>query len=85
MPKIHYNNIIFRSKNKMKTTWKMINSEKGTTHRDMSVTLDDKIITNRQKIADLFNNYFLSIADPIDGDKNKDEHSSMINPINYLF
>jgi len=39
----------------MKSTWKIINSEKGTTNQDMSVpllVLDNKIITN------LFNNYF---------------------------
>jgi len=86
--KLHYNNIILRSNNKMKSIWKIINSEKGTTHRDMSVPLhilDDKIITNQQKIANLFNNYFLTIADSINANKNKEENSSMINPINYLF
>jgi hypothetical protein len=51
-----------------------------------SLVLDDKIITNQQKIADLFffNNYFLSVADRMNTDKNKDENSSRINPINYL-
>jgi hypothetical protein len=36
-------------------------------------------------IANLFNNYFLSVAYSINEDKNKDENLSMINPINYLF
>jgi hypothetical protein len=60
---------------------------RGTTHQDMSVpllVLDDKIITNQQKIANLFNNYLLLVADFINADRNKDENSSRINPINYL-
>jgi hypothetical protein len=70
--KLHYNNIILRSKNKMKSTWKIINSEKGITHPDMSVPLlvqDDKITTNQQNIANLLNNYFLSVSDSINADK----------------
>ena len=83
--KLHYNSIILGSKNKMKSTW---NTEKGTTHRDMSVPsleLDDKIITNQHKIANLFNSYFLLVADCINANKNKDENACMINAINYLF
>jgi hypothetical protein len=71
----------------MKSTWKIINGEKGTTHRGMTVpllVLDDKIIT-KQKIANLFKNYFLTVADSINADKNKEENSSIINPIDYLF
>jgi len=72
----------------MKSIWKIIKSEKGTTHRDMSVpllVLDDEIIINQQKIANLCSNYFLTVADSVNADKNKEENSSMINPINYLF
>jgi hypothetical protein len=85
--KLHYNNNL-RSKNKIKSSWKIINSERGITHQDMSVPLlelDDKIITNQHKIANLFNNYFLSVADSFNVNKNKDINSTMINPINYLF
>jgi hypothetical protein len=50
-----------------------------------SLELDDKIITNQHKIANLFNNYFLSVAYSISADKNKDENACMINANNYLF
>jgi hypothetical protein len=86
--KLHYSNIILRPKNKKKSTWKIINSKRGITHQDTSVPLlelDDKIITNQHKIANLFNNYFLSVADSINVNKNKDINSTTINPINYLF
>jgi hypothetical protein len=71
----------------MKSTWKIINNEKGTTQHDMSVpspALDGKIITNQKIIANLFNNYFLSMADSINADNNKAKNSSLSNPINYL-
>ena len=51
---LYYNNIILQSKNKMKSTWKIINNERGITHQDMSaplLKLDDKLIANQQNIA----------------------------------
>jgi len=66
----------------MKSTWKIINNEKGTTQHDMSVpslVMNEKIITNQKEIANLFNNYFLSVADSINVDNNKAKNSSMIN------
>jgi hypothetical protein len=68
---------------KMKSTRKIISSEKGSVHPDMSVPLlvkDDKIITNQQKIANLFNNNFLFVADIINGNR-KNVNFSMINQI----
>jgi len=49
--KLHYNNIILRYKNKMRSTWKIINSEKVTTQHDMSVpslVMNKKIINNQK-------------------------------------
>ena len=46
----------------MKSTWKIINNEKGITQPDMSITqpvLNNKTITNQQKIANIFNSYFI--------------------------
>jgi hypothetical protein len=60
---LHYNNIILKSKNKTKSTWKIINNEKGTTQHDMSaqsLALDGKIITIQKIIANLFNNLFIN-------------------------
>ena len=58
----------------MRATWKIINKEKGKTPLDIQVPniiYEDKIITNHKTIADLFNNYFLSIADEALADTNK--------------
>ena len=47
--------------------------------------MNEKVLTNQKIIANLFNNYFLSVADSSNVDNNKAQNSSMINPINYLF
>ena len=86
--KLHYNKVILGARNKMRATWKIINNEKGITYPEKSVPLiiyDDIRITNQQKIANVFNNYYLSAADRIYADTNKDDNSNAFNPINYLF
>ena len=50
-----------------------------------SLVMNEKTITNQKEIANLFNNYFLSVTDSINVDNNKAKNSSMFNPINYLF
>jgi hypothetical protein len=50
-----------------------------------SLVMNEKVLTNQKIIANLFNNYFLSVADSSNVDNNKAQNSSMINPINYLF
>jgi len=85
--KIHYNKIILNSKNKMKSTRKIINEEKGKQKHSMdiqSLVTDNNVIKNQNKTADNFNNYFLSIADSINTDNNKHINTSMTNPTNYL-
>jgi hypothetical protein len=47
--------------------------------------LDDKLIANQHKISNLFNSYFLSVAESIYGNRNKETNSTMNNPISYLF
>ena len=85
---LHYNDIILRANNKIKTTWKIINREKGTKQQDISVptlTIDDSTIANQSIIANTFNNYISSVADSISLDKNKDITSNRIDPIDYLY
>jgi hypothetical protein len=72
----------------MKSTWKIIDSEKVKNQHDMlapSIVLEEKTITNQYEIANIFNKYFSSVADSINVDKNKAKASSMTNPINYLY
>jgi hypothetical protein len=85
--KLYYNNIILRSKNKMKSTWKIINNETRSPHQDMSPTMlkfDDTVIGNQLKIANILNYYFLTVADASMGNINNGISLTTDNPINYL-
>ena len=72
--KLHYNRIILNSNNKMSTTWKIINYEnRKPNHIKNSISLktDNKEITNQNTVANIFNNYFLSIAKSLNSGNNK--------------
>jgi exonuclease III len=85
--KLHYNKIILRSNNKMKSTWRIINGERGTSQSDPSATRlvqNNNTITNKHKIANLFNNYFISVTDYIKAENSNDVNPNKINPVKYL-
>ena len=85
--KLYYNKIIHGSKNKMKTAWKIINEEKGKTKSSIdvqSLVINNNVIMNQNKIANIFNNYFIAIVEAVNADKNKHINTNMTNPINYL-
>jgi len=85
--KLYYNNIILRSKNKMKSTWKIISNEKRRPHQDTSPTMlkfEDTLIDNQLKIANILNYYFLTVADANMGNINNGINQTTDNPINYL-
>ena len=67
MPKkLYYNQVIEKSNNKMKTTWHIINEEKGKSKRKLEIKKiihNNKPITNQETIANVFNNHFLQMAD----------------------
>jgi hypothetical protein len=68
----------------MKTTWKIMNEETGKNKRGSDIqfiVLDNNIITDQNQIANIFNTYFLSIADSINSNN---KHVNTTNPINYL-
>jgi hypothetical protein len=71
----------------MKSTWKIINEEQGKTKRDsdiQSIVLDDNVIMDHKQIVNIFNTYFLSIADSLNSNNNKHVNTNPTNPINYL-
>jgi hypothetical protein len=70
----------------MKSTWKIINEEKGKTKHGMDIhsLLTDNVIMNQNKTGNTFNNYVLSIVGSISTDNNKHINTHMTNPINYL-
>jgi len=71
----------------MATTWKIINHENGKhshSNNTVSLRIDNKEVTSQNKIANMFNNYFLSIADTLTSGNNKHTNTKEPNPISYL-
>ena len=71
---MYYNDVIKKSSNKIRATWKIINKEKGKTQDNVKapqIIHQNKLITNQKTIANLFNNYFLSITDLSNSEKNQ--------------
>jgi hypothetical protein len=84
--KLHYNKIICNSKNKMKSTWNIINEERGKPKQGtdfQSLLMDINVETNLSKIADNFNKYFTSVADSINLDNNNNNNKNVNSKINY--
>jgi hypothetical protein len=82
---LYYNNKIFKSNNKTKTTWVVIKFETCKTHTNEGTQLkniDGNLITNQKSIANSFNNYFLTVADRITSNIKNDKTSlNCNNPI----
>jgi hypothetical protein len=56
--KKYYNRIILNSNDKIKSTWKIINEERGKPKRNggtQSMMFDNMLIRNQKEIADIFN------------------------------
>jgi len=71
----------------MKSTWEIINEEKGETKSGIdiqSLVINNNVIINQNKIANIFNNHFLSVADTVNSDNYRHINTSMTNPINTL-
>jgi hypothetical protein len=69
---IYYNNKIFKSNNKIQTTWDIIKMETCKNHTNKGtqlINIDGNLITNQQSIADSFNKYYLTVADRITNNK----------------
>jgi hypothetical protein len=84
---LHCDKIILNSKNKIKSTWKIINEEKGKTKHGTNIqylVIDNNVIMNQNKITNTLNNYFLSLADSINSDKNKHINTSITSRVTYL-
>ena len=83
--RIHFNRIISNSENKIKSTWKIINEEngkyKGRQHPQF-LKGNNKIIFNQEDMANIFNNYFLSVVDLLN--KENKDYKNNIKPLHYL-
>ena len=71
----------------MVTTWKIINYENGKSNHCkniQSIRIDNKEIMNQNTIANIFNSYFLSIAESLKSGNNTHTNIKDTNPISYL-
>jgi len=71
----------------MSIIWKIINYENGKPNHSknsISLKMDNKEITNQNTVANIFNNYFLSIAKSLNSGNNKQTITKEPNPISYL-
>ena len=85
--RLYYKQFIEKSKNKTKATWYVINAEKGTTKQKSvikKITCDNRLITKQAEIAELLNNYFISMADLTKVDDIKDTCPFIENSMQYL-
>lgn len=85
---MYYNQAIEKSNNKMKTTWRIINQEKGenTTKKSSikKIIYKNKTILNQETIANLFNDHFLTMADLTKMAKIKDLNPYVDKSMKYL-
>jgi hypothetical protein len=80
----HYNEIIRNSENKIKRTWKIINEERGKTRSRPIIQflkINNNIVNNQDDMANIFNNYFLSVADLLNKDNKSNDKNT--NPLHY--
>ena len=71
----------------MITTWKIINHENRKSNHcknTISLRTDNKVRTNQNTIANIFNSYFLSVAESLNLGNNKHTNVKEPNPISYL-
>ena len=85
--KLYYKQAIEKSNNEIKTTWSIINEEKGLHKRKSmikKISHNNRITINQKTIANLFNNHFLSIADLTKIENITDINPYIENSLKYL-
>jgi hypothetical protein len=66
--KLHYDNVFLKLTNKIKTTWTIIKRETGYENHNkepQALKVNNIVITDKGSIANVFNEYFSSIAQSI--------------------
>jgi len=86
--KKYYNSILTSSNNKTKTTWNIVKSTlnmKLNTHNITSINVNGNVFSNGQVIAEMFNKYFVTVAQNIHANNyNANASYQHENPISYL-
>ena len=86
---MHNDELILKSKNRIKTTWGIIKKETGDKNRQdtiNSLKVNGTMIHDSQEIAYAFNKYFSSVADAIINNigNDNDDKSNNISHTSYL-
>jgi hypothetical protein len=85
---MYYDELTFKSKNKTKTTWKIIKKEKRNNCQNYikSLKINNTILNNSQEIVNTFNDYFSTIAGTVIGNiiKGNNDSKDSMDPSNYL-
>jgi hypothetical protein len=86
----HYNRLIAKSDNKIKTTWDIIKQKTGKIHvteQMPTLVINDEKIKDPEKVADVFNSFFLSIAENLNLHQvgKEDPISSLKDAFTYKF
>jgi exonuclease III len=87
--RLYNDELIFKSKNKIKTTWEIIRKETGKynqLNKIESLKINNVIVSNTKEMAHKFNDHFSSIADSITKNirKENDKHRNFNNHLTYL-
>jgi hypothetical protein len=85
--RLYYDRLIADSENKMKVNWNIVRSVTGKRQRNKSfelVYINGTQTDNHQLIADIFQNYFLSITDKLTLRTSNNEELENNNSIDYL-
>jgi hypothetical protein len=87
--KLNYDRLITNSRNEMKTAWKIVNTTTGKKPDNRLLQFIDAYNSetptdNRSDIADVFQNYFLSVADKIRSNINRNDTPDK-SGMDYLF
>jgi uncharacterized membrane-anchored protein YjiN (DUF445 family) len=87
--KVYYDNVLLKSKNKIKPIWSIIKREtayKNHNKESQALKINNIIIKDKGHIANAFNEYFSSVAQTVIEDLNKDNNESLTNidPLYYL-
>jgi len=86
--KMYYDELIFKSKNKTKTTWKIIKKEIGNNCQNgiKSLKINNTILNNPQEIANTFYDNLSTVADTVIRNitKGNGDSKDNVDPSSYL-
>jgi len=83
---MHYNNLLSRSQNKVKTMWNFVKVEINKQNRNNALPLNNEgsPANDYQELAPVFNDYFINVTNQTQTGNLKDDSSAVKN-LNTVF